>query len=202
MSDLGKSTKLNTELTFDEKNHKYFLDGVCIPSVSEILSPLHSKVYGDINSYTLEIAAEKGTRVHRSIEFMSKYGLDKCDEDILGYVQAYKKFRSEHENWQLIGSELRLYNKALLYGMTIDEVYRVGENIVICDLKTTSSVHLGSWSVQLSAYKKGYLTHYPDRNVSELYIIRLKDNGSYELYKLEDNFRIFLACLSIYRFEV
>lgn len=190
------------ELTFDEEKHHYFLDGVYIPSVSEILKPLHDKIYGQISDTTLEIAADKGIRVHRAIEFMSKYNLTKFDDDIVGYVNAYQKFRKEHSNWELIHSELRLYNKVYLYGMTIDEVYKVGERTIICDLKTTNAIHLGAWSVQLSAYKSGYCTNYPLANVSDLCIIQLKSDGTYCLYSLPNTFSVFISCLSIYRFEV
>ena len=46
------------ELKFNEEKHQYFLDGCPIPSVSEIIKPLHDKIYKNINEYTLEIAAD------------------------------------------------------------------------------------------------------------------------------------------------
>ena len=131
-----------SELKFNEEKHQYFLDDILIPSVSEIIKPIHDKIYKDINKNTLEIASDKGTRVHRAIEFMSKYNLNKFDEDIVGYVDAYKKFRNDNPTWKLLHSELRTYNKALLYGMTIDEVYHFKSKIktiiithyhIICD---------------------------------------------------------------------
>ncbi len=187
-----------SKLTFNEENHQYFLDGFPIPSVSEIIKPLHNRIYKNIDGKALEIAADKGTRVHLAIEFMSKYNLSKFDKDIAGYIEGYKKFRSDHPSWDLLHSELRTYNKALLYGMTIDEVYRTEKGIIICDLKTTS----GAWSVQLSAYKAGFESQYKDKKVEGIYILQIFKDGKYELYKLKDNFSIFLSCLEIYRFEV
>ena len=190
------------KLTFNAENHQYFLDGFPIPSVSEIIKPLHDKIYKNIDGKALEIAADKGVRVHRAIEFMSKYKLNKFDEDITGYIEAYKKFRNDNPSWKLLYSELRTYNKALLYGMTIDEIYKTEKGIVICDLKTTSSTHLGAWSVQLSAYKAGFESQYKDKKVEGIYILLIFKDGKYKLYKLEDNFSVFLSCLEIYRFEV
>ncbi len=189
-------------LTFNEKNHQYFLDGFPIPSVSEIIKPLHDRIYKNINESIIEIASDKGTRVHRAIEFMSKYNLNKFDEDIIGYVDAYKKFRSDNPDWKLLNSEFKTYHKALLYGMTIDEIYQTEKGIVICDLKTTSNAHLGDWSVQLSAYKAGFESQCPEKTVSDIYILQIFKDGKYLLHRLKDNFLIFLSCLEIYRFEV
>ena len=191
-----------SELKFNEKKHQYFLDDIPIPSVSKIIKPIHDKIYKDINKNMLEIASDKGTRVHRAIEFMSKYNLNKFDEDIVGYVNAYKKFRNDNPTWKLLHSELRTYNKALLYGMTIDEVYQTEKGLVICDLKTTNTAHLGAWSVQLSAYKAGFESQYCDDKVTDIYVLQIFKDGAYKLYKLKDNFLVFLSCLEIYRFEV
>ena len=190
-----------SELKFNEEKHQYFLYGIHIPSVSEIIKPIHDKIYKSIDKNTLGIASDKGTRVHRAIEFMSKYALNKFDEDIVGYVNAYKKFRDDNPTWELLHSEIRTYNKALLYGMTIDEVYQTEKGIVISDLKTTNTAHLGAWSVQLSAYKSGFESQYWDDKITDIYVLQIFKDGDYKLYKLKDNFLIFLSCLEIYRFE-
>ena len=186
------------KLTFSEEKHQYFLDDSLIPSVSEILTPIHEKIYGKINPKVLKKAAERGTKIHRAIEFMSKYDLKKFDEEILGYLDAYKKFRSEHNTWELLNSEFRTYHKSLLYGMTIDEVYKTEKGIVLLDLKTTSETYLNTWSVQLSAYKNGYESQH--EKVIKTYILKLNKDGEYQLFELSDKFSVFLSCLEIYRF--
>lgn len=190
------------KLKFNEKKHQYFLDDIPIPSVSEIIKPIYDKIYKGINKNVIKNASDKGTRIHRSIEFMSKYNLNKFDDDTIGYINAYKKFRNDNSTWKLMHSELRMYNKALLYGMTIDEVYQTETGTVICDLKTTSTPHLGAWSVQLSAYKAGYESHYPNKKISDIYVLQIFRDETYKLYKLKNNFLVFLSCLEIYRFEV
>ena len=101
------------KLTFEEEKHQYFLDDSLIPSVSEILKPIHERIYGKVNSKVLKKAAERGTKIHRAIEFMSKYDLKKFDEEISGYLEAYKKFRSDYPTWELLHSEFRTYHKSL-----------------------------------------------------------------------------------------
>lgn len=189
-----------SKLSFLEKSHKYFLDEIPIPSVSEIISPIYNKIYKGINSEVMEKAADKGTKIHRAIEFKSKYNLKKYDKDISEYIKAYENFRSDNPAWKLLHSEYRTYHKALLYGMTIDEIYETNQGIILCDIKTTSTPHLGVWSVQLSAYKSGYENQW--NKVSETYALKLSKDGSYQLFKLKDRFSVFLSCLEIYRFEV
>ncbi|MDO4199965.1 MAG: hypothetical protein Q4D57_04355 [Clostridia bacterium] len=185
-------------LVFVQEKHQYFLDNSLIPSVSEILKPIHDKIYGKINAKTLKKASERGTKIHRAIEFMSKYKLSKFDGEISGYIGAYKKFRGDYPTWQLLHSEYRTYHKSLLYGMTIDEVYKTEEGIVLLDIKTTNEKYLNSWSVQLSAYKSGYESQH--EKVIKTYILKLNKDGEYQFFELSDNFSVFLSCLEIYRF--
>ena len=123
---------------FDEENHIYKLNGSIIPSVSEIIEPIHKRIYEDISFNTLKSAADRGIRVHRAIEFINKYDFYSIDNDCKGYIEAYKKFRNEHPDWRLLNSEFRTYHKNLLYGMTIDEIYQTPKGLLINDIKTTS----------------------------------------------------------------
>ena len=77
------------DLTFKEDTHSYFLGDLPIPSVSEIIRPIYQKVYGNINENTLNMASERGTRIHRAIEFLSKYNFCGIDTDI-SVVLRYK----------------------------------------------------------------------------------------------------------------
>ena len=187
-------------LSFKEDTHSYFLGDLPIPSVSEIIKSIYQKVYGNIDEDTLNVAAERGTRIHRAIEFLSKYNFCGIDSDISGYIQGYKKFKNDHKDWQLIKSEYQTYHKFLLYGMTIDQIYETPQGLVICDIKTTKVAHPKAWSVQLSGYKSGLESW--NKKVFKIVALQLFENGKYILHELQDNLKIFLACLKIYNFEV
>ena len=64
-----------TELTFEEGPHIYRLNGVEIPSVSELMKPLKDTCYAGVGAKTLENAANKGTSVHNSIENWIKFAV-------------------------------------------------------------------------------------------------------------------------------
>jgi len=55
------------KLTFDEKEHKYFIDGVWVPSVTQIISPLSS--YGAIPKKILDNACDRGKKIDEMCEF-------------------------------------------------------------------------------------------------------------------------------------
>lgn len=190
-----------SDLTFKEDTHSYFLGDLPIPSVSEIIRPIYQKVYGKIDENTLNIASERGTRVHRAIEFISKYNFCGIDNDISGYIEAYREFQNVHKSWKLLHSELQMYHKFLFYGMTLDQLYETPQGLVICDIKTTKVSHPNAWSVQLSAYKSGFESQH-DKKISRIVALQLLENGNYILHELKDKFEIFLACLEIYKFEV
>lgn len=162
---------------FDEKNHIYKLYGLTIQSVSEIIEPIHKKIYENISYHSLEIAADRETRAHRAIEFWNKYDFYNVDNDCKGYIEAYIKFRDEHPSWKVLNSEIRTYHKNLLYGMTIDEVYQTPKGIVINDIKTTSQAHLDAWAVQLGGYRSGYESQHS--SISGTTILQLFKDGRY-----------------------
>ena len=72
------------ELTFEEKQHQYWLDGMQIPSVSEIMKPLSAAQYQEVDQEVLNKAAHRGTAVHTAIETYVKFGMvDNYRADII-----------------------------------------------------------------------------------------------------------------------
>lgn len=66
-------------VVFHEESHEYFVDGVKVPSVTEILgrySRLHGlDDYADIPQDVLRRAAARGTALHKEIEEYEKQGV-------------------------------------------------------------------------------------------------------------------------------
>jgi len=192
------------QLLFDEENHIYTLRragfaDIILPSVTEIMEPIHSKSYGNISERILDNAADRGTRLHRAIEFWNKYHFKNVDEDCAGYFDAYLKFREEHASWELIHSEYRFYHKALLYAGTADEIYRDGETKILIDVKTPQKALLKTWAVQLGGYSEGLKSQ--GEAIDKSYILQLFYDGHYILHAVQPNFSTFLACYTIFNFK-
>ena len=91
------------ELVFREEDHKYFLNGKEIPSVSELTRFLSKEVYGEADPIALERAAEKGTAVHNALQTLDEKGEVEVDSEYDGYIAAYLNFREEHDvEWREI----------------------------------------------------------------------------------------------------
>ena len=58
-------------LVFIQEKHQYFLDDSLIPSVSEILKPIHDKIYGGIY-------LQKESKIAREYAILIDYIVDLC----------------------------------------------------------------------------------------------------------------------------
>ena len=192
------------QLLFEESTHTYTLrrDGfadLILPSVSEIIEVIHNKSYGNISETILDNAADRGTRAHRAIQFYNQYHFKNVDDDCAGFFDAYLKFRQEHAGWQLLRSEYRTYHKFLLYGATIDEIYQVGNETILLDLKTPQKALLKTWAVQLGGYEMALQSQ--GVKIGKAYILQLFSDGHYILHAVKPDGATFLACYTIFNFK-
>lgn len=183
-------------LKFYDDKHQYEVDGVIVPSVSEIIRFISREVYGDIEAFNrnvLDNAADRGTRVHKACESLDLTGEVECDEDILGYVQAYAKFLSKHRvKWEII--EQPLYNAELNYAGTPDRYGFVDDVRVLADIKTSCSVNTRLITAQLNGYDKLMPT------VPEMLCkLHLRANGTYVYREIKKDDSGFMACLALHR---
>ena len=186
-------------LSFDEETHTYTFQGTVIPSVTEIMRPLSEKVYSYINPYTLRNAADKGTRVHRAIQFWIEFGYKNTDEETEPYFEQFMRFKDDF-GVKFLKSEFRLFHKYLLYAGTADMLISMAnpKGIGLVDVKTTTTIHEGLLSVQLAAYKEAMQSM--GHNVDYTAVLLLRPEG-YTFRQIEPDFGMFLNCLAIYRFN-
>ena len=134
------------KIDFNEEKHEYSVNGVKVPSVSEILSPLNADRYGDINPAVLRAAAEKGTAVHEMCEAID-YELDPEEvmPELQGYVDAYYQFLFDHEvEWVMVEQIVACYRgvegEPPIYAGTIDRYGIVDGKAAVVDIKTYASM--------------------------------------------------------------
>lgn len=197
---------MNTEpqLLFEESTHTYTLRrgrfaDIILPCVSDIIEVIHNKSYGNISERILDNAADRGTRLHRAVQFWNQYHFKSVDEDCTGFFDAYLKFRQEHVDWQLLHSEYRFYHKALLYAGTADEIYKAGNETILLDLKTPQKALLKTWAVQLGGYQMALESQ--GVKIGKAYILQLFSDGRYILHPVKPDASTFLACYTIFNFH-
>lgn len=188
-------------LEFDAKQHKYYLDGKEVPSVSEIIRFAHREVYEDPNPALMDIAADRGSRVHRACQELDESGTTEADEDIAGYINAYIKFREEHEvEWKGIEEIIHGGTAGGEFAGTLDRWGTLDGKRVILDIKTSSKItkkHQLLYAMQMTAYWLG-LMFYPTELPNELVILHLKSDGTYKLIYVDKKVNEFYSCLTLH----
>jgi len=161
-----------SDLVFDAERHVYTLDGTALPSVTQILSPLHD--FSGVPAGVLERACLFGTAMHKTIELFMLGDLDteSLDPALQGCLDGFCRFLDDHPDFA--GSDPLVeqfgYHRKLKYAGTPDLEY----DWAIIDLKSRPANMLCD-PLQLAAYDnfgKG------DR---ERYVLELRQDGTYNL---------------------
>lgn len=183
-------------LKFYDEGHIYEYNGAIIPSVSELLRFLSHEVYGEIDKYILDRAAERGTAVHLATQAIDETGSVDVTDDIAGYIEAYVKFRREHTvEWDYI--EKPIAEPKMLYAGTIDRAGLVDGKKAIVDIKTNATVKKMLVKAQLNGYAK--LTETIGFVPERLYCLQLAKDGKYRLYDTKMDDTEFMACYALHQ---
>lgn len=176
------------DIFFDEAEHKYLVDGREVPSVTEILAPLH-RSYGKINPSVLEYAARRGKAVHEALEVYDLGGKLEAPAEIVPYCEAYLDWAQTYRpKW--LGIEQIVYDDTSDYIGTLDRIgYLNGVEFAVVDIKTSqpSKEALVSVCVQTYAYAIAYLMSHDDCPIMiKRYGLFLKSDGSYRFLDCEE----------------
>lgn len=175
----------NELLEFNSAEHKFTVNGIKLPSVTQLMTPLTEELYDGIPKDILAKAAERGSMVHKAIEYNLKYGIDDIADEYRNYYDAYLKWKSEY-NISIVHSELKLYHRVMMYAGIIDALAWVDGKLTLIDFKCTAEITDMTCGVQLEAYKQALKSHNID--VESKQIIQLTKQGEFNVheYPLED----------------
>jgi hypothetical protein len=94
-------------------------------------------------------AAYRGTQVHLATELIDKKKKMRVEHEFAPYVLQYALWKLHHaKEWTDI--ETIVYTED--YAGTVDRIMRKEDEILICDIKTTSKIYEDSLALQLAAY--------------------------------------------------
>lgn len=186
------------ELVFHNENHIYELDGVKIPSVSEILYPLGDDIEEDLEN-VFEAAAERGTILHKVIELLLLGETEvEYPSQYESYVDAIRLFLSEHTITP-IAIEKPVYHTTMLYGGTPDLLCEFDNFISILDYKFVAQVQKTKVKAQTNGYAKIYYDEGVD--IEKLYVVQFLPDGNYRLYPIKVDDTEFDLCYDIYQLK-
>lgn len=186
-------------LTFYDAKHEYKLDDIKIPSVSEILRFGSREVYGTVDQYTSDHAAERGTLIHAACEELDFHGTCDVDSEISPYVEAYADFKRKYSpKWVAI--EETVYHTEHWYAGRLDRAgYLAGiRGLCLIDIKSTSQIKKQTVQPQLTAYKEAW-EHMGREPVEALFALHLKRDGKYSLRRFDCSPELWGAYLTLHK---
>lgn len=169
--------KWGTTLEYDDDTHTYIVDGVIVPSVTQILAAKFGNKYANVNTEVLKRAAERGTAIHRAIEEYCTTGKDNGSKEVHNFnflMTNYALTPIQNEVPIIIFDEKEI-NKPLAAGrldLVLVDFYNYR---AIADLKTTATLDKEYLTYQLNLYRIGYMQCY-GWNITDLYGVHLRDN--------------------------
>ncbi|MCF0201765.1 MAG: hypothetical protein HUK08_00230 [Bacteroidaceae bacterium] len=137
-------TLTQSEVVFEQLGHTYTLHGKQLQGVTGIVSWFFPKTYNNIPEAVLHRAAERGSAIHAAIEMYESFDINMGE---FSELDDYKELKAVHKFDVAFTEHLVSDNENI--ASSIDIVMRDAE---ICDVKTTSSLHLDNVRLQLSIY--------------------------------------------------
>jgi len=178
---------MSGELTFDEALHKYHLDGIERPSVSQIISL--AGLYGKGKSFFTPDSALRGTRCHKATELYDRGTLDrssvagtKLDKHLEAWINAIGDMEAG-----IVENEIRFSHEmeGVIYAGTCDRVLELRDgSLAIADLKTGKKIGRPH-GAQTQAYRLG-LEQLLGREIQHAMCIHTRDTGTYKIENYSD----------------
>ena len=176
-------------LVFDEKEHRYFLNGKELFGVTGVIThQLYPNAFDGIPKKVLEASAEYGHQVHKILESWDKLWLrNENSIELQDYISICREYGLCHE-----ASEYLVCDGAN-FASACDKVYRVDDATVsIGDIKTVygdlskpankAKVERAQW--QLSIYKYMFEHMNPQMKVKDLFVLHIRckerKNGTFD----------------------
>lgn len=194
-------------LEYIEQTHTYIVDGVIVPSVTQILKTFFPAKYSGVNNGTLENASRKGTLLHGIIEEYETEGVTQrinrsrakgkhITQEFKNYIYLKNKF-----NFAPVQNEIPIIyedsNGHVLFAGRLDMVVLYDGVKCLVDIKRTNSLDIRYLRLQLNLYRLAYQKCY-NTPILGLYALHLRDNNR-AFRKIEINEAEALKALEIWK---
>ena len=159
-------------LEYIENGHIYLVDGILVPSITQILKFKFGGMYEGINKNVLKKASERGTYIHEAIEKYCRYGEDDGSKEVHDF-----KFLEKRYGFEVLDNEVPVILEKdgnPIGAGRLDLVLEINGHIGGADIKTTSTLHKEYVAYQLNLYRIAYRQSYGEE-WEFLKAIHLKD---------------------------
>lgn len=161
--------------------------------VTTVLEPFSGLKH--IDPEILKKAGERGTAVHSICDaIISDMGSPIHDERLSGYIESFKSWKGDKK---FLDKPERFYCDDLMLTGECDAIYEENGKHILVDFKTSVKENQ-TWGLQGSAYF--YLANKAGYNIHRIEFVKLcKQGGEATIFLYEQNFKLFRACLDVYR---
>ena len=160
-------------LEYFDDTHEYLIDGISVPSITQILKLKFGHKYDNVNQKMLNNASEKGTEVHKAIEDYCKLGIDTGLKELKNF-----KFLQKHYKFEVLDNEIPVIlfvNENPVAAGRLDLVLKDNDDVLLADIKRTSVLDKEYLGYQLNLYRIAYQQCY-DKKITGLKGLHLKDD--------------------------
>ena len=145
-------------LEYFEDEHLYLVDGIIVPSVTELLKGKFGSKYAGIDKGTLKRAADAGTAVHEAIERFCVDGEISELPEVRNFIFLMKQFKFE-----VVENEVPVIlftgDDPVAAGR-LDMTIQTADGFGIADIKRTSTLDKEYLAYQLNLYRLAYMQSY------------------------------------------
>src|SRR3990172_1656127 len=196
-------------IEFDAFTHTYKVDGLVVPSVTQVLSILED--WSQVNREVLAAAGDFGTHVHIACDLDNKGILNEgeLDPELLPYLNGWRRFLGE-SGARVITGELQVASRSHRYAGMLDALIEWRGAICVVDIKTGATVPRVA-GPQLAAYELAYNELLatatagkpePGHRARKRFVVQLAAD-SYRVHEMKNrtDWTVFQSALNCWRFK-
>lgn len=151
--DFSKEIAGHTLEYFDE-GHIYLVDGLVVPSITQLLKVKFGNKYEHVSRATLERASEAGTQVHDAIQRVCETGEIADFPEVRNFLFLQKQY-----GFKVLENEVPVIlflNDEPISAGRLDMVIEMGGQVGGADIKRTSALDKDYLAYQLNLYRIAY----------------------------------------------
>lgn len=160
-------------LEFIDETHTYLVDGIIVPSITQILKIKFGNKYDGVSKNTLNRASEKGTEVHEAIEKLCKTGEVEDLKEVKNFMFLQKQYKFE-----VLDNEVPIIlfkDDVPVAAGRLDLDLKINEDEGLGDIKRTSVLDKEYLAYQLNLYRIGFQQCY-DKEIKFLKGLHLRED--------------------------
>lgn len=168
------STEINGRtLEFLDDIHAYLVDGVQVPSITQMLKFRFPNKYAGVDANVLQRASQQGTEAHEAIEAYCRFGTESDLPEVRNF-----KFLQKQYGFQVIDNEVPVIlckDGEPISAGRLDMVIQMDDQIGLADIKRTYTLDKEYLALQLNLYRLAFMQSY-GMEVSLLRGIHLRED--------------------------